>query len=150
MSDRKLIILGTASQVPGRERNQNGYFLRFDDEGFLFDPGEGGNYIQILDPNGFPVNFSYRTADGASGLTGSGTQLDVSGCNASMTQIGPNRASNCKFNERFVILTVDLPANYATAYAARWWKINYVFTSAVTDRSTWSVRIIGDPVHISN
>jgi hypothetical protein len=116
----------------------------------LFDPGEGGNYIQILDPNGFPVNFSYRTADGASGLTGSGTQLDVSGCNASMTQIGPNRASNCKFNERFVILTVDLPANYATAYAARWWKINYVFTSAVTDRSTWSVRIIGDPVHISN
>jgi hypothetical protein len=49
-----------------------------------------------------------------------------------------------------VILTVDLPANYATAYAARWWKINYVFSSAVTDRSTWSVRIIGDPVHISN
>lgn len=116
----------------------------------LFDPGEGGNYIQILAPNGVPVNFSYRTADGATGLTGSGTQLDVSGCNSSMTQIGPNRASNCKFNERFVILTVDLPANYATAYAARWWKINYVFSSAVTDRSTWSVRIIGDPVHISN
>lgn len=41
MSERKLIVLGTASQVPARERNQNGYFLRFDDEGFLFDPGEG-------------------------------------------------------------------------------------------------------------
>lgn len=41
MSERKLIILGTASQVPGRTRNQNGYLLRFDDEGFLFDPGEG-------------------------------------------------------------------------------------------------------------
>ena len=41
MSERKLIILGTASQVPGRTRNQNGYMLRFDDEGFLFDPGEG-------------------------------------------------------------------------------------------------------------
>jgi len=48
MSDRKLIILGTASQVPGRERNQNGYFLRFDDEGFLFDPGEGTQRQMIL------------------------------------------------------------------------------------------------------
>jgi ribonuclease Z len=33
--------LGTASQVPTRERNHNGYFVRWDDEGFLFDPGEG-------------------------------------------------------------------------------------------------------------
>lgn len=35
---RELIILGTASQVPTRTRNHNGYFLRWDDEGFLFDP----------------------------------------------------------------------------------------------------------------
>lgn len=41
MSERRLIVLGTASQVPARERNQNGYILRFDDEGLLFDPGEG-------------------------------------------------------------------------------------------------------------
>lgn len=41
MSERKLIVLGTASQVPGRTRNQNGYMLRFDREGILFDPGEG-------------------------------------------------------------------------------------------------------------
>jgi ribonuclease Z len=27
--------------VASRERNQNGYFLRWDSEGFLFDPGEG-------------------------------------------------------------------------------------------------------------
>lgn len=41
MSDRELIALGTSSQVPTRHRNHNGYFLRWDDEGFLFDPGEG-------------------------------------------------------------------------------------------------------------
>ena len=41
MSARKFIALGTASQVPTRERNHNGYFLRWDAEGFLFDPGEG-------------------------------------------------------------------------------------------------------------
>jgi ribonuclease Z len=38
---RELIILGTASQVPTRTRNHNGYFLRWDETGFLFDPGEG-------------------------------------------------------------------------------------------------------------
>ncbi len=41
MSARELVALGTASQVPTRHRNHNGYFLRWDDEGFLFDPGEG-------------------------------------------------------------------------------------------------------------
>ncbi len=41
MSERKLIALGTGSQVPGRSRNHNGYFLRWDEQGFLFDPGEG-------------------------------------------------------------------------------------------------------------
>ncbi len=38
---RELVVLGTASQVPTRTRNHNGYFLRWDDEGILFDPGEG-------------------------------------------------------------------------------------------------------------
>lgn len=41
MSLRELLALGTGSQVPTRQRNHNGYFLRWDDEGFLFDPGEG-------------------------------------------------------------------------------------------------------------
>lgn len=34
-------MLGTASQVPTRHRNHNGYLLRWDGEGILFDPGEG-------------------------------------------------------------------------------------------------------------
>jgi ribonuclease Z len=41
MSARELVVLGTASQVPTRHRNHNGYFLRWDSEGILFDPGEG-------------------------------------------------------------------------------------------------------------
>jgi ribonuclease Z len=38
---RELVVLGTASQVPTRRRNHNGYVLRWDGEGILFDPGEG-------------------------------------------------------------------------------------------------------------
>lgn len=41
MSSRELVVLGTASQSPTRERNHNGYLLRWDGEGILFDPGEG-------------------------------------------------------------------------------------------------------------
>jgi len=41
MSSRQFYALGTASQVPTRERNHNGYFIRWDAEGFLLDPGEG-------------------------------------------------------------------------------------------------------------
>ncbi|WP_344531764.1 ribonuclease Z [Streptomyces albiaxialis] len=41
MSARELVVLGTASQVPTRHRNHNGYVLLWDGEGILFDPGEG-------------------------------------------------------------------------------------------------------------
>ncbi|MCI2417309.1 ribonuclease Z [Saccharopolyspora sp. K220] len=41
MSNRELVVLGTASQAPTRARNHNGYLLRWDGTGVLFDPGEG-------------------------------------------------------------------------------------------------------------
>lgn len=41
MSAREVIFLGTASQVPTRNRNHNALFLRWDQLGILFDPGEG-------------------------------------------------------------------------------------------------------------
>ena len=41
MSNRELVVLGTASQAPTRARNHNGYLLRWDTDGLLFDPGEG-------------------------------------------------------------------------------------------------------------
>jgi ribonuclease Z len=41
VTTRELILLGTASQVPTRHRNHNGYLLLWDGTGLLFDPGEG-------------------------------------------------------------------------------------------------------------
>jgi ribonuclease Z len=41
MSTRDLVILGTSSAVPTKARNHNGYLLRWDGHGILFDPGEG-------------------------------------------------------------------------------------------------------------
>ncbi len=41
MSARDLTILGCSSQQQTRLRNQGAYLLRWNDEGLLFDPGEG-------------------------------------------------------------------------------------------------------------
>jgi ribonuclease Z len=45
---RELIVLGTASQVPTRTRSHNGYLLRWDEQGILFDPGEGAQRQLVL------------------------------------------------------------------------------------------------------
>jgi ribonuclease Z len=41
VSARDLTILGCSSQQPTRFRNHGAYLLRWNNEGFLFDPGEG-------------------------------------------------------------------------------------------------------------
>lgn len=41
MSGRELVVLGTASQAPTRERSHHAALLRWGAEGVLFDPGEG-------------------------------------------------------------------------------------------------------------
>jgi ribonuclease Z len=45
---RELVVLGTASQAPTRTRHHNGYFLRWDRDGYLFDPGEGTQRQMLL------------------------------------------------------------------------------------------------------
>lgn len=41
MSVKDLIVLGTSSQQPTRHRNHGAYLFRWNEEGLLFDPGEG-------------------------------------------------------------------------------------------------------------
>lgn len=48
MSVREVVVLGTASQAPTRQRNHNGCLLRWDGEGLLFDPGEGTQRQMLL------------------------------------------------------------------------------------------------------
>lgn len=48
MSVRELVVLGTSSATPTRRRNHNGYLLRWDGAGYLFDPGEGTQRQMLL------------------------------------------------------------------------------------------------------
>jgi hypothetical protein len=142
----------------------------------LFDPGEGDQYIQIIDPDtGKPFPFTYQTIDGttpacpygsdcAQNLGFGGSDLDISGTsdnNASPPTTGSpglpvykttahqpaDEASTSLFNDRHVQLSVQIPANYQGLNGG-WWQIEYTSGGTVTDRTTWSVQILGNPIHL--
>jgi len=66
------------------------------------------------------------------------------------TQPYGNLSSTSKYSDRTISAFVKLPANYTSAYGGKArTKIRYTTTSGtVTDRTTWSVSILGDPVHL--
>ena len=117
----------------------------------LFDAGEGASTLRVIDPNGSPVSFGWFTqcnppTPPSGGCSGSGSSLNVSGTG---TQPYTGLSSTSKYNSRYLILDIPLPANYATLYGTkRWWKVEYAAGSNPTDRTTWSVNIVGDPVHL--
>lgn len=107
----------------------------------LWDPGEGGDNIQFLMPTGAttwaPKNFDWVSYNDSGTQTGSGTnqpEVDV---------------TNDKFNGQLLRIRIPL-SGYAPPTGNLWWKIQYQFsaTRQVTDRTTWSARVVGDPVHL--
>lgn len=130
----------------------------------LFDVGEGAERIEIIDPAGNSTPFTWTTdcsitspgnPPGCSGVSESWINpadsmlrphtLDVSGTG---NQVYADTLGNGLWNDRTVVVTVDIPPDYDTAYTGRWWKVRYYFGSDITDRTTWSVRVIGDPVRL--
>jgi ribonuclease Z len=85
MSQRELVALGTASQAPTRDRNHNGYFLRWDEEGFLFDPGEGTQRQLIFaDVSACDISrilITHFHGDHCLGLPGVLQRMSLNGCN---------------------------------------------------------------------
>ena len=122
-----------------------------------------------------PIPFKFRTFD--HGLEGvppddrfpstnvpSGI-LDVSGPASTLGPQAPpwpltERANDFKFNGRMIALEFTIPTDYGCVPLSRpctpipipqdgWWKIRYTTSAgAVYDRSTWTVRLLGDPVHL--
>ncbi len=118
--------------------------------------------LQILDPNGNPATFSWSTPcspqtppyGGCCG--GQRPSLDVSDAGVSEWHRvpSPTRASTAssKYSDRFLTIDIPLPSNYTTVYGTQGVVEGAVHTSAIesTDRTTWSVNIVGDPVHLLN
>ncbi len=130
----------------------------------LYDAAEGAAFISLLNPSGGLADFTWDVlcADGGMPTAGSCpgeanpdggrtsgpvevTSIPVSGTG---TQPFPNNVQNGKYSDRLLRLSVKLPDDIKAAYGGRtWWKIQYggTFTG---DRTTWSVKLIGDPVRL--
>lgn len=84
MSTRALVVLGTASQVPTRERGHNACLLRFDGEGFLFDPGEGTQrqlvHADIASTDITNICITHFHGDHCLGLAGVSQMLSLDRC----------------------------------------------------------------------
>ncbi len=117
----------------------------------LFDPGEGMNNLQIKSPGGVSMPFEFQRYDcGALGTNCSDPDLQTNntcGGNPCLDVTGS------VYNDHAVRLLVDLPASYdCDGETHCWWKIRYDSTGGPrppTDRTTWSVRVIGDPVRLT-
>jgi len=113
----------------------------------LFDPGEGGQTLQVLDPSGTPATFTWETVDGDTGwpqYSGSGTSLDIS---QTVNPKLPDHQSASRFSDRKLELKISLPPDYSPT-GTDWWKLSYHFAASVSDRTTWGARIIGNPVRL--
>jgi hypothetical protein len=118
----------------------------------MFDPGEGMNNVQFLDPSGNRVDFEFRLANCSVGEICTNPSVWPETSDASNDTCSGNPCllvTSNRFQDQFVVITADLPANYSCGSNC-WWKVRYTPQSSttVTDRTTWSVRVVGGPVHL--
>lgn len=131
----------------------------------MYDLGERMNYVQFLDPEGNPADFTWRTDDtmtingiGAANTdhpseTCTGIVGTVDRClDVSAGGISPKVAdwnSSWRFNGRWVTARIEL-TSIPDGLDDYWWKIRYVKQDGANsvDWTTWSTRVVGDPVRL--
>jgi hypothetical protein len=104
----------------------------------LWDSAEGADELRIKRPTGANTwtdqSFDWSATPSCAGCSGSNVNLiDVTGST---------------FNGRLITIEFTLPANYSPPANNKWWRIRYSYAASATDRTTWSVSILGDPVHL--
>ena len=114
----------------------------------LWDLGEGASSVRLLNPQGAQQTFSYQATPAPStGASGSTNNLSVS--NPNVNPPGPNRSNRYIYNDRLVVMGLQLPNSYATNSGDGWWKLRYYLSGSLTERATWSASVEnGDPVHL--
>jgi hypothetical protein len=106
----------------------------------LYDPGEsaGTGSLQVIDPSGAVYTgdcevFSRDTVNDP------WTQHPTPGtCSESV--------SPQEYNTRWLKFEIGLSSTYSCGPC--WWKMNYAYTTAVNDTTTWRAYILGNPIHL--
>lgn len=139
----------------------------------LYDPGDvptGNAFLQLFGPaagapavvptggtvvpsSGLATSCKLSTAQTSRTALDGATLSDITNCRFQTK----SSSSTSPYNERWVRIQIQLPANYNCGAAAGvtptdcWWTVQYDFNSGSafpTDRTTWALRVVGDPVHL--
>jgi ribonuclease Z len=109
MSVRELVILGTSAAAPTRNRNHNGYALRWDDQLIFMDPGEGFQRqctrAGIAIARGDAVCITHFHGDHCLGLPGLIARRDLDQCPDVLQVFYP--AEDEKYYERLQTCTAN-------------------------------------------
>ena len=103
----------------------------------LFDPGDasGDNLLTIVDPSGeSPPCRIQVPADGIDTTQGS--------CVINATRPAYN------YNGDWITVSIDLPDTYTCDDDDCWWHLEYDYQGNANDTTTWTARIVGNPVRL--
>jgi len=101
--------------------------------------------IDFENPNGAaPINslnctVQTRTQTGG-GASGYGADSGGSNCRLSFT--------SSQYNNRWLDFKFDVPSDYTCTGGDCWVYVSYDVTSAITDRTTWTASVNGQPIHL--
>ncbi len=130
----------------------------------LFDPGEGMNNLQIVAPDKTRPTFTWETIDAAAfGITTNTndrtgtnnmcyTTASASDPTTNVTGTYPClNVTGSAYQNQTVRLRMEVPTGSACVSNDCWWRIRYQpqGSGTVTDKTVWSVRVVGDPVRLS-
>ncbi|MEM9200795.1 MAG: pilus assembly protein TadG-related protein [Actinomycetota bacterium] len=129
----------------------------------MWDLGEGMKSVEILDPAGNALDFTWEVtyAIGTSGASGTATNTNP---------FAQNYPSQCRtggvcgtcdlsqfclfvtdsvFNGDLVEIDLEIPVDYST-YSNNWYQVRYTLVPGFTtpDWTTWGVQVLGDPVRL--
>ncbi|MCX7619456.1 MAG: pilus assembly protein TadG-related protein [Acidimicrobiales bacterium] len=107
----------------------------------LWDAAEGAQSLRIKRPNGcnswVDETFDFRVnSNGTGGIEASGTGVQVI------------NIAGYDFNNDLITINWTLPASWNPPACNQWYRVEYTYSASATDRTTWSLKIIGDPVHL--
>jgi hypothetical protein len=107
----------------------------------LWDSAEGATELRIKRPTGTNtwVDQTFDYAATCSGSTGATTTNAVRVYNG---------GAALPYNNCLLSIEFTLPTTYSPPADNKWWRIQYTYNASATDRTTWAVEILGDPVRL--
>ncbi len=110
----------------------------------MYDPGEAADdgTLQVVDPTGAIWDDSECRIYTRDEVTDSWNKTQTISAGSDCQEL----VNPGEYNGQWLKFELDLPPTYTCTTC--WWKMNYAYTSAVNDTTTWRAYMIGNPIHL--